>query len=122
MLRTTIPPEQAAALYVAAWNAPDADTRFSHLLAATHTAVTLLDPHLGAPLTTRAALASHIADIRTRLTAPMEPRGGVEAHHGTFRLRWRFAPDGAAPTDGETIAHLDPDDGRITHLAHYLDT
>ena len=119
-------PEQAAALYVAAWNAPDADTRFTHLLEVVADEVTVLDPHVRDPITTRAALAAHIAHFRADHDHAMEPTAPLDVHHGVIRLRWRFhrEADGDTLQTGTTVAEIAPGvdgAGRLARILHFVD-
>jgi len=117
--------------YEAAFNEPDDDAR-AELLDQAVTPDVIVSPGYkpDAPACIgRDAFAAEVADViasrppgGVRLTL----YGGVDAHHGWIRFRWRvLSPDGTVfapagfPIEGVDIAHMAPD-GRLDQVIIFL--
>jgi hypothetical protein len=117
----TLSPTQALETYLAAWNAPDAETASTYLLSCCVPDVTLVDPHVQRPIQGWGSIAGHIASARETLGAlQMEATSGLDAHHGLCRLSWQLADGPDVRQRGVLIAEAAPD-GRLQRVIHFVD-
>lgn len=107
--------------YLAAWNAPDADTRHGLLANAIVRDAVYIDPHIPEPLAGLPELEAHIATFRLRYEHKLEAALPADVVHGVLRTRWRLKlPEGDEMSRGILVADLGPD-GRLTRIIHFLD-
>ncbi|MEM1055621.1 MAG: nuclear transport factor 2 family protein [Bacteroidota bacterium] len=117
----TLTPTQALENYLAAWNAPDAETASQYLLACCTSDVTLVDPHALRPIHGWGSIAGHIAAFREGAgPLQMEATSGIDAHHGICRLGWQLADGPDVRQRGLLIAEAAPD-GRLQRVIHFVD-
>jgi hypothetical protein len=117
----TLPLSTLAERYVEAWNAPDADARWRLLGEILSADAVYLDPYSEAVLTGQVGLAAHMDAFRTQVPHAFQPTSRLDAHHGAFRFRWRFAaPDGSVFAEGLTVGQVGADH-KIDRLIHFVD-
>jgi hypothetical protein len=109
----------AVALYMAAWNEPDAATRDNLLEQCWANGGVYVDPN--AELTGRDALSQHIAKVQAnRPGARLEFMSGSDIHHNVLRFEWRLVR--ADRTFGDTsvdFGEIGPD-GRLIKMIGFF--
>ena len=113
-------PDTIADLYIAAWNAGQADARRALLAEAWSEEARYTDPMMKGE--GREGIAAMIEAARTRFPGLAFNRTGKIDSHGPFiRFSWALGAEGSAPAAlGTDVVRLDAA-GRITEVIGFLD-
>jgi hypothetical protein len=113
--------ENAAARYIEAWNAADADERAKAVAAAWTEEGSYTDPL--AEVSGHEGIAALIAGAQAQFPGfEFRLTGAVDGHHDTARFGWELVSvaDGSAPVAGFDVVTLAAD-GRIRTVSGFLD-
>lgn len=113
-------PQTTIQRYLDAWNAADADRRWSLVHAAAAEDVVVLDAATDAPVEGRAALTAYLDHARQRDGGRLEAAGPSRLVHGTIGLPVRWADGGAVVRTGFLVGTLDRE-GRMARVVHFVD-
>jgi len=110
---------EVLASYLAAWNTVDADERDTLLERIVSDDVYFADPMK--QLVGRAALSTHIADVRSQYPDVLfAPDGELDQHNYFLRQGWVAKIDGEVLLRGVDIDDVGPD-GRLTRIIGFFE-